>query len=360
MGVPVTLANDQLRPCELTGEEFANGAQALLGRGYQQACELYREIMRTGAAGGSHAAFNNCPQLKQELINCICLPSVHVAQTIKDGSTEKAILELPDGLRVEMVLIAMRSGGTLCISTQVGCARGCAFCETGRMGLLRNLTVEEIVAQLWLARTQLGWSVRNVVFMGMGEPLDNLDNLKQALAIMCDAKGLEVGPGRITVSTVGHVPGMWHLLESAPRSLKLALSLHAPNDELRNRLMPVNRQWNLADLRVVLEAYSRQQRCVLIEYILIAGMTDTREIAQELAEYLSGLNVRVNCIPYNPQSNPRFSAPSEEQQRLFIGELRQHGLPVLLRHHRGRDSMAACGQLGDVPLARALRRPVGS
>jgi len=349
-----------LRPCQLTSTEFAELAYQGFGRGFQQALELYKEIMRSGTMQGTHAAFNNCPQLRQELIESIVLPSPKVVSTIVDGSTEKAILELDDGLRVEMVLISMRSGGTLCISTQVGCARGCAFCETGRMGLLRNLTVEEIVAQPWLARTVLGWSIRNIVFMGMGEPLDNLECLTQALAVMCDAKGMDIGPGRITVSTVGHVPGMLHLLKHAPKSLKVALSLHAACDVVRNRLMPVNRQWNLSDLKIALQAYHEHGRCVLIEYILIAGMTDSMEMAAALADYLEGRNVRVNCIPYNPQSNPRFKAPSEDQQRLFLNELRRRGLPVLLRHHRGRDSMAACGQLGDVRLAQAVRKKATS
>jgi 23S rRNA (adenine2503-C2)-methyltransferase len=340
----------------LTASAFQQAARRDLGRGPNQALALYKEWHREGTLLGSDPCFRNCPQLQQELISW-SRPNLPVLkQQVSDGACTKMVLQLHDGLEIESVVIPMQAGDTLCVSSQVGCAMGCAFCETGRMGLLRSLSAAEIVSQVWMARHVLGRSIRNIVFMGMGEPFDNFDEVAQAIRVLSDPHGLGFGPRHITISTVGRIDGIRRMMEELDPGLHLALSLNSPSDDVRSKLMPINARYDMTALRHVLEEMTRRGRSVLIEYVLLAGLTDQQSHADQVADFLQGLDVRVNCIPYNSQSRARFSTPEDQQIEAFMLRLRERGLPALLRHHKGRAAMAACGQLGNVELRRQLFR----
>lgn len=274
------------------------------------------------------------------------------------GTTSKAVLRLQDGLEVETVNIPMGRGRyTLCVSSQVGCKMGCEFCETGRMGLLRHLRADEIVAQVLVARHVLGWTVRNVVFMGMGEALDNAEQVIQALRVLNDAAGLAIAQERITVCTVGSVRGIERLRREGMSRLNLSVSLNAANDGLRSRIMPVNRRHDLDALQQALIAYRPRRNFALgVNYCLLPGVNDEQVHVREIAAFCEPLGrVLVNVIPYNPGTKPMTRAPTDTEVDRFIGWLRDAGLPVRQRVTKGRSVMAACGQLGD-PSARARRR----
>ncbi len=304
---------------------------------------------------GRGSAFANAGKLVEEIraLTDGELPAVCGEKV--EGETAKFLLKIEE-LEVESVVIPMNAGQTLCVSSQVGCRMGCAFCETGKMGLLKNLSVEEIVAQVFVARHVMGADVRNIVFMGMGEPLDNFENVMGAVRVLTDQAGMGFGASNITISTSGRVAEMLRLSEEAPASLRLAVSVNAPTDEVRNRLMPVNRTDDMAALKGAMEVWcARSRRTVFVEYVMIKGVNDAVEQADELAAYLEGLRVRINLIPYNAQSRDRFARSSEEQVEAFAARLRERGFRVLVRQHKGRSIMAACGQLGNLSLRKQLR-----
>ena len=279
-----------------------------------------------------------------------------------DGGTAKAVLRTHDGFEVECVRIPMRRGEdgqqstwSLCISSQVGCRMGCTFCETGRMGLLRNLSAAEIVAQVVTVRAVLGWEIRNLVFMGMGEALDNAEQVIKALHILTDRRGLGFSQERLTICTSGHAEGLRRLAALGWKRLNLSLSLNAAEDQARSRIMPVNRRTPLAELQGLLAAYPQRRNFILgVNYCLIPGLNDGALDAQRVADFCRPLGrVLVNLIPYNPGSAPIARAPSESEVDGFIAALRGTGLPVRRRVTKGRGIMAACGQLGNVALRRA-------
>ncbi len=272
-------------------------------------------------------------------------------------------------LDAESVLIPMiGSSGqrtyTLCVSSQVGCAMGCTFCETGQMGLIRSLTPDEIVAQWYTATHVLGIRPKNIVFMGMGEPMDNLDSVLQAIAVLKDHDGAGVPISQITVSTAGRVDGIERLAAKVRdpgwHRLGLALSLNAPNDAARSAIMPLNRRWNLAALQRALLAWPRRSgNKVCVEYVLIPGVNDSRDNAREIAEFfrpfglLEGGRVNgqtvmavLNLIPYNPRRNSPWPAPTEEHVGEFMRWLTDLGVFTKRRRTKGREMMGACGQLG--------------
>jgi 23S rRNA (adenine2503-C2)-methyltransferase len=271
------------------------------------------------------------------------------------GATSKMVLRLQDGLEVESVRIPMGQGRyTLCVSSQVGCKMGCTFCETGRMGLLRHLRADEIIAQLLVARHRLGWPIRNLVFMGMGEALDNSENVLQALRVLNDEAGLAIGQERLTICTVGHIEGIRLLDQLGFKRLNLSISLNAASDSLRNQLMPINRRSDLAELQKALMAYRPRRNFALgVNYCLLPGINDTEADARAVASFCKPLDrVLVNLIPYNPGSSPLTRAPEDAEVERFIGWLRGEGLAVRERVTKGRSVMAACGQLGN-PSARS-------
>ncbi len=260
----------------------------------------------------------------------------------------KFLWRLADGKEIESVLMDADYGETICFSTQVGCAFNCAFCITAKMGRLRQLTAGEIVAQIrhLRSRREEPKTGANLVAMGMGEPLDNLDALLKALAIVQDELGLNISGRRITVSTVGVVPGIRRLAAENP-SVALALSLNATTDEVRRQIMPVTRKYPIAELLPALEDYARaSKRRVTLEYVLIKGLNDTPEDAARLGAMAERFPSKVNVIPFNPSELFPFERPDPEVVDAFARRLWPHRTTVTVRYSKGLDILAACGQLG--------------
>lgn len=344
----------------LTHDAFAHAIRNALGKGYTHALLAYEELFRCGQITGSDPSFNNAQNLLQQMRELIHMSLPQLSDERHDGKTGKFLLRTFDGLEVETVQIPMQSGGTLCISSQVGCRMGCAFCETGRMGLLRNLTTEEIVSQVFVARHVLKFEFRNIVFMGMGEPFDNYDAVMQAVRVLNDAHGFGFGRRHIAISTSGCVDGIERLISEGEHGPNLAVSINAPVDGIRNRLMPINRKHDMAQLKLAMQRYCEQTgRQILIAYVLLKGQNDAEQHAEQLADYLQGLDVKVNLIPYNPQSRDRFQASDSETIDRFALRLRNRGYYTLIRQTKGQPIMAACGQLGNLKL-RQKREVVSS
>ena len=340
-----------------TQTSFVDAMFQVLGKGRQHIALFYEEIFRKGRPPKDHPAFANAGALLDEIIRQTDVSVLPLVGERSDGATGKFLLQTPEKLEVETVLIPMQSGGTLCISSQVGCRMGCAFCETGRMGLLRSLKTEEIISQVIVARHHFGFSFRNIVFMGMGEPFYNYEAVLQAARILLDPKGLGFGKKNITISTSGCVEGIRRFTLEPGEVPNLAVSLNAPEDIIRNRLMPINRKHDMAELHEAMQAYNfHTGRQILIAYVLLQGINDTLAHADRLAEYLRGLHVKVNLILYNPQSRDRFQPPDKETLEAFAQRLREHGYFTLLRVTKGREIMAACGQLGNISLKAKLVR----
>ncbi len=262
-------------------------------------------------------------------------------QVSRDG-TEKSLWRLADGEAIESVLIPEGQRRTLCISSQVGCALGCVFCATGRMGFRRNLSAAEIAGQvreLLVAPPAL--KPTNVVFMGMGEPLLNWEAVDTALTILNHPDGLGVGARHLTVSTVGILPNLAKLARR-PEQFRLALSLHAPTPALRRELMPIEQKYKLPEVIAALRQFRRR---VTLEYVLIGGRNDTLEIADELAALAAPLGALVNLLPLHPGGAPNLRPSERAQMRAFERRLKSHGVAAVLRRSRGLDISAACGQL---------------
>ncbi len=339
-----------------TSQTFAEAVHAVLGKGYVHAGLVYEEFFRQGRIQGRNPAFNNAQALLSDILSLTDFSLPELIDKRHDGKTGKFLLKTADQLEIETVLIPMQSGGTLCVSSQVGCRMGCAFCETGRMGLLRNLTVEEVIRQVFVARHCLAFQFRNVVFMGMGEPFDNYDAVMQAVRILNDPKGFALGRRHVSVSTSGCVEGIDRLIDEGEYAPNLAVSINAPNDALRNRLMPINRTHDLQRLHQAMQRYCAETgREILIAYVLMKGQNDALDHADQLADYLQGLAVKVNLIPYNAQSRDRFAAPEPETLEAFAHRLRERGYYTLVRSTKGETIMAACGQLGNVKLRQQIR-----
>jgi 23S rRNA (adenine2503-C2)-methyltransferase len=293
---------------------------------------------------------------------------VHAAA---DG-TRKLVLELAQGARVECVIIPMtdladadaaaapeddeddepqaveKTRITLCVSTQYGCAMGCVFCASGQAGLQRGLTASEIVAQVLIARAALEphEELKNLVFMGMGEPLHHYDETARAIRLLTHPLSRGMSPRRITVSTVGLVPGIARLGADFAGKVGLAVSLHAPSDDVRDRIMPMNRKYPIAELMHALRQYPLpQRRRITIEYTLMNGVNDSEAQARELVSLLRGLRVKVNLIPMNPISLSELKAPSNARVVAFQRVLAEHGVSCFVRTRRGDEVSAACGQL---------------
>ena len=277
----------------------------------------------------------------------LLMPQASVSATIQaeDGTT-KWTMQFGDGQSAETVLIPSRTRGTVCVSSQSGCTRSCAFCATATMGFRRNLTAGEIVCQFVIARaaaTAAGIEATNVVFMGMGEPLDNLDAVLAAVRSLTDVfPGLS--PRRVTVSTSGVVPRMRRFLQESRASL--ALSLNATTDEVRTKVMPHNKTWPLASIVEILrEATAARPTRFFVEYVQLPGVNDTAEDARRIAELLRGLDCHVNVIPHNPFPGSPFRAPEREDTLRFHAQVKDQGLKGIIRWPRGRDVAGACGQL---------------
>jgi 23S rRNA (adenine2503-C2)-methyltransferase len=276
----------------------------------------------------------------------ISTPTLVERERSVDG-TEKFLLRLADGRLIESVFIPDTPAMTFCISTQVGCAMACAFCLTGRMGLVRHLTAGEIVGQVRVLADALDMRGKrfNIVLMGMGEPLHNYDETMKALRILADKHGLAVSPRRITLSTVGLLPAL-ERLALEPLIPNLAISLHAPTDLQRGELVPINKKYGVADIIEACRRFPLKRRSrITFEYVLLAGVNDSPDDARRLAQLLAGVRSKVNVIPLNAAPGIPFERPSDTAIDRFAQILADHHLTVSVRKSRGRDIRAACGQL---------------
>jgi 23S rRNA (adenine2503-C2)-methyltransferase len=333
-----------------TLDDLVNLFKHEFGKGEYHAAALYRELFQKGNAGFLTALeFENSPKLAAQIKKRMTITPGTVEQTFKEGDLTKFITRLDDGAKIESVIIPMTNHSTLCVSSQVGCKRGCRFCQTARMGFKRDLDVNEIVGQLYNARFHLKKKIKNVVFMGMGEPFDNFSNVIQAVTIISEQRGMNIACRHITISTCGLSDGIKKLGRLNMPGIRLAISINAPDDEKRNQLMPVGRVVNLSDLKSALHSYPLPGRgCFLFEYILIKGFNDAINDAITLADYIKPLPVRLNLIPYNPVAGFKYESPSDDEMHRFAKVLTDHGVFVIKRWSKGRSVSAGCGQLGRV------------
>ncbi len=379
------MSSDDSHPCSgvdllgLTHEEFIErfAGRIRIGRlgGRDGALEAYRRLFRNGEL-----------EIAGPKVGTVALPSV--TEILREDSSEGEVVKfltrikrdphaaqqqtisthLPDDLTIESVLIPMIGTKrvttyTLCVSSQVGCAMGCGFCETAQMGLIRSLTAGEIVSQWFHATHTIGIRPKNLVFMGMGEPMDNYDNVMQSVAVLKDHNGPHVALSSITISTVGRIDGIRKMAEQIKKPgwhrLQLALSLNASNDTVRDSIMPINRKWNIAELRHELEHWPKfAGNKLCIEYVLIPGVNDSVQHLDELAEFMAHLRGVeeggnpgkhrgiLNLIPYNPRRNSPWPAPDESHVIWFLQGLIDRGVFAKRRRTKGRQMMGACGQLG--------------
>jgi len=281
---------------------------------------------------------------KLESIFTVDLPHIDkVLESKKDG-TKKYIMVLEDGQKIESVLLFHEKRITACLSSQVGCALGCKFCATGKSGFKRNLTLAEITGQVLAMEKESGKEISNIVFMGMGEPLLNLDILKQAIMNLNDPKMFNIGIRRISVSTSGIIPGIEALAEF-DKDIVLSVSIHSATGFKRESLMPINSKYPLEELMQTIEEYiEKTGRRVTIEYVLIKNINDSKEDARKLHEILKGLKVNVNLIPLNP-ADDIFNPPSKEKVDEFYKLLNSLGIETVIRYEKGSDINGACGQL---------------
>lgn len=273
--------------------------------------------------------------------------STELPETVEKLESEdaaKLLLRLSDGEYVETVLMRQKFGNCVCVSTQVGCAMGCAFCQSGKLKKRRNLSAAEIVGQVLCIENEFGIKVTGISVMGIGEPFDNFAALRDFCDIVCTAKGLAVGERHVTVSTCGIVPRIYDYA-ALPHPCNLAISLHAPNDELRNTLMPVNKAYPLKELIAAAEHFSKKTNsCVTLEYVMLNGVNDTPECAAQLAALISERNFYVNIIPYNA-TDSGFTQSTRERIAAFYDVLKKHKTGVTMRREFGSGLKAACGQL---------------
>ncbi|MGB5304770.1 MAG: 23S rRNA (adenine(2503)-C(2))-methyltransferase RlmN [Gammaproteobacteria bacterium] len=309
-----------------------------------------------------HAMTNLGLELRNALSagTVLSLPEV-AADTLSDDGSRKWLFRLHDGNCVETVFIPEAGRGTLCVSSQVGCVLNCSFCATAQQGFNRNLETGEIIAQVWLAARALGQTpdkprlISNVVMMGMGEPLLNYDNVVRAMRIMLDDFGYGLSRRRITLSTAGVVPGIQRLRNDC--DVSLAVSLHAPDDLLRNELVPLNRKYPIRELLAACRDYVGEgRRRVTFEYVMLAGINDSDAHARRLARCLEGVPAKVNLIPFNPFPATRYQRSSDARIDRFFEILNRAGVMTITRRTRGDDIDAACGQLAGRFRDRTRRR----
>ncbi len=260
-------------------------------------------------------------------------------------NTVKYLYCLPDGEYLECVVMDYKYGHTICVSTQVGCKMGCAFCASGIGGFKRQLRPSEILSQIYTAQRDLGLRISRIVLMGMGEPLDNFDNVMKFLELVSDENGLNIGMRHISLSTSGIVPRIYDLLEKKPQ-LTLSVSLHAPNNEIRSRIMPVNKSWDIDELLKACKIYAdKTSRRISFEYAMMKGVNDTPECARELSSRLKGILCHVNLIPANEVKEKSHTRSDDNSINQFKSILEKSGLTVTVRRTLGSDINASCGQL---------------
>ena len=308
-------------------------AQQLFSWLYEKRIESYDEVT------------NIKKDLIEELKNNYSIERLKIVDVQEDVDVCKYLFELEDNEHIEAVLMKHDYGNSICISSQVGCNMGCKFCESGRRKKVRNLEVHEMVLQILMIEKLLGERISHVVVMGIGEPFDNYDNLIKFFKIINHPKGLAIGSRHITVSTCGLVPKILEF-SNFPLQINLAISLHAPNNELRNKIMPINKAYPLEKLIPAIKTYlERTNRRVTFEYILLKDVNDSDKCAEELAKLVRGINCYINLIPYNETNNIQFKRTNTIQIMRFYDILKKNNVGVTIRREFGGNISAACGQL---------------
>ena len=342
------MTNPRPNILDFTLPEIASLCQSLgekTYRGRQVAAWLFRQGVQ-----GFDQMTDVSLGFRQKLAEATRLDHLKILEVNDDGETKKILWRLTDGQLVESVLIGEKDHLTLCLSSQVGCALGCRFCRTGTLGFKRNLSSGEILGQILGARNLVGegQALTNLVFMGMGEPLLNRENVVRSLSIICDSDMMAFGKRHISLSTVGIVPEISALAEGP--EVGLTISLSAPNDELRSQLMPVNKKYPLAHLKEALAAWPLAGgRRITIAYVLLSGVNDSPKQALELSRFLTGLKAKVNLIPFNPWPGAPYTAPTLGAVNHFKDILTDKKHTVIVRWSKGGKVSAACGQLAAEP-----------
>lgn len=329
-----------------------------------------RQVLRWlhGYGENDFSAMTDIAKSLREKLSTIAeiFPPAIISHCLSSDGSRKFLFDVGSGNAVEAVFIPEDDRGTLCISTQAGCALECAFCSTGKQGFNRNLSVSEIIGQLWQVRRALGWTrederlISNVVLMGMGEPLANFENVIPALNLMLDDNAYGLSRRRVTVSTCGLVPAMDRLSQECP--VALAVSLHAPDDALRDVLVPINRKYPLRDLMNACRRYLEHapRDFVTFEYVMLDGVNDSDKHARELLSLTSGVSCKFNLIPFNPFPGSVYRRSPAPRVRHFAEVLMQAGVVVTTRKTRGDDIDAACGQLAGQVHDKTRRRVTGT
>jgi 23S rRNA (adenine2503-C2)-methyltransferase len=332
-----------------TYEQLLQLVEVKYGRGKYHAKLLFENIYQKGLLSSG--------KLDAQLKADFSLGLPRISSRIDESGTTKFLLELEDGYESETIILPMGRYNTLCISSQIGCRWSCAFCETGKMGIKRNLTTGEILAQLMTASLILQKNIRNIVFMGMGEPFDNFDNVFRAIDIITHPWAMNLNMKSLCISTVGNVDGIRKLADLGLdktkdyRKLHLAVSLNGADDDIRSRLMPVNNRWPLGELKEALKETAQYGRkdLLYLEYVLIEGVTDGPENGRKLIDFaLFFPHITLNLIPYNPGTSREFKKPSREELNRFHRQLLDGGIRCFTRYSQGEQIMAACGQLGNL------------
>ena len=284
-------------------------------------------------------------EVREQLKKDFSTSMITIEAKEEDSLTKKYLFRLADHEFIEAVVMMHDYGTSVCVSSEVGCNMGCRFCESGRQKKIRNLETYEMVLQILVIEADLGVRISSVVIMGIGEPFDNYDNVIRFIKIINDAKGLQIGARHITVSTCGLVPKIYELSQ-LPIQINLAISFHAPTDELRSKLMAVNKVYSIDALIKAIRDYLQvTSRRVTIEYVMLNNVNDSKECALELANLFKGMNIYVNLIPYNETNHLEFKRSSKKRMNEFYDILKKEGINVTVRREFGSNIQAACGQL---------------
>lgn len=288
---------------------------------------------------------NMSKDIREKLKNDFYFNKLAIIKKQEDELVKKYLFELDDKNRVESVLMMHDYGISICISSQIGCNMGCAFCESGRLKKVRNLTIDEMLLQVLMAQNDVGKRISHIVIMGIGEPFDNYDNLMDFIRIVNDPYGVSIGSRHITVSTSGLVPRIYDFANENI-GVNLAISLHAPNDEIRDKIMKINKAYPISEIIKAVKSYiSKTNRRVTFEYILLKDLNDSEKCAKDLAKLIKGLNAYVNLIPYNETNNIGFKRSNSKQIMKFYDILKKNNINVTIRKEFGSKVSAACGQL---------------
>lgn len=332
---------------DLRSLEYDELEELLLGMGEKRfrAAQIYKWLNTAVTCFDDMTDISK--RLRERLSETCFISSLEIAEKYvsKIDGTVKYLFRLPDGNCIESVVMRYHHGLTICISSQVGCRMGCRFCASTIGGLVRSLTAGEILSQVIFAEADIGERISNIVLMGIGEPLDNYDNVIKFLHKVNDEKGKNIGYRHITLSTCGVVPGIYALAEEE-LPITLTVSLHAPNDRIRNEIMPISRRYKMEELMEACAAYhERTKRRLSFEYSLISGVNDSLHDADELARLIRPLHAHVNLIPVNTVSERSFRKGSKAEIKAFLDRLTERGINATVRRELGSDIAASCGQL---------------